>query len=87
MKFWAKTFTDNRMQTDAVVENTNDDTRTHKVFWAIDKICYDFDIPRPIWLDSNIADFKRYSKVRFTRDSFIEDVPFDYLEFMVLEED
>ena len=87
MKFWARTFTDNRMQKDAVVEDTNDDTRTHKVFGAIEKISYDFDIPRPIWLDSNIADFKRYSKVRFYRDSFIEEVPFDYLEFQVLEED
>ncbi len=87
MKFWARTFTDNRMQKDAVVEDTNDDTRTHKVFGAIEKISYDFDIPRPIWLDSNITDFKRFSKVRFYRDSFIEEVPFDYLEFQVLEED
>ena len=75
------------MQKDAVVENTNDDTRTHKVFSAIEQICHDFDLPRPIWLESNIADFKKYSKVRFTPDSFIEEVPFDYLEFLVLEED
>ncbi len=87
MKFWARTFTDNRMQKVAVAEIPGDDTRTHKVFAAIEKISYDFDIPRPIWLDSNIADFKRFSKVRFTRDSFIEEVPFDYLEFLVLEED
>ena len=87
MKFWARSFKENRMQKDVVVENTNDDTRTHKVFWAIEKISYDLDIPRPIWLDSNISDFQKYSKVRFYKDSFIEDVTFDYLEFMVLEED
>jgi len=87
MKFWARTFKENRMTKDTVVINTDDDTRTHKVFDAIDKISYEFDISRPIWLDSNIADFKKYSKVRFFKDSFIEDVPFDYLEFSVLEED
>ena len=87
MRFWARTFKDNRMKRDMVVEDTGDDTRTHKVFAAIDKVAYDFDIPRPIWLDMNISDFKKYSKVRFSRDSFIEEVDFDYLEFSVLEED
>ena len=87
MRFWAREFKDNRMIRDMVTEDHSDDTRTHKVFAAIDAISYELDIPRPIWLDSNITDFKRYSKVRFYKDSFIEDVPFDYLEFSVLEED
>ena len=87
MRFWARTFCDNRMMRDTVVENNSDDTRTHKVFDAIDRICYEFDIARPIWLDSNISDFKKYSKVRFYKDSFIEEISFDYLEFSVLEED
>ena len=87
MKFWARTFKENHMKEDRVVIIDGDDTRTHKVFAAIDKISYDLDISRPIWLDSNISDFKKYSKVRFYKDSFIEDISFDYLEFMVLEED
>ena len=87
MRFWARIFTDKRMQKDAVVENTDDDTRTHKVFKALEKICHDLDLSGPIWLESNIADFKRFSKVRFTQDNFIEEIPFDYLEFLVLEED
>ena len=87
MRFWARTFSDNRMIKDTVIENHENDTRTHKVFSAIEKIAYDFDIPRPIWLESNISDFKNYSKVRFYQDSFIEEVSFDYLEFSVLEED
>lgn len=87
MKFWARTFKENHMKEDRVVTIDGDDTRTHKVFAAIDKISYDLDISRPIWLDSNISDFKKYSKVRFYKDSFIEDISFDYLEFMVLEED
>ena len=87
MKFWARTFKENHMKEDRVVIIDGDDTRTHKVFAAIDKISYDLDISRPIWLDSNISDFKKDSKVRFYKDSFIEDISFDYLEFMVLEED
>ncbi len=87
MRFWARTFKDNRMTKDIVIENNDNDTRTHKVFAAIDRISYDLDISRPIWLDSNIADFKKYSKVRFYGDSFIEAVPFYYLEFSVLNED
>ncbi len=87
MRFWARIFCDNRMIRDTVIENEDNDTRTHKVFDALDKICYEFDITRPIWLDSNISDFKRFSKVRFYKDSFVEDISFDYLEFSVLEED
>lgn len=87
MRFWARIFKDNRMTADTVIEDPGNDTRTHKVFAAMEKISYDFDIPRPIWLDSNISDFQKYSKVRFNKDSFIEDVPFDYLEFSVLNED
>lgn len=87
MRFWARLFKDNHMTADTVVVIDGDDTRTHKVFAAIEKISYDFDISRPIWLDSNIADFKKYSKVRFYKDSFIEEILFDFLEFSVLEED
>lgn len=87
MRIWARTFKDNRTIQELVVENNEQDTRTHKVFDAIDKICYDFDLSRPIWLDSNISEFKRHSKVKFYSDSFIDDIPFDFLEVTVLEED
>ncbi|MCR5591065.1 MAG: hypothetical protein K6F73_05975 [Lachnospiraceae bacterium] len=87
MRFWARTFKENRMIRDTVIIDIGNDTRTHKVFSAIEKISYEFDIPKPIWLESNISDFRKYSKVRFRKDSFIEEIPFDYLEFSVLEED
>lgn len=86
-RLWAKEFKDTRMLRDMMVEDDSSDTRTHKVFNAIDKICYEFDLGRPIWLDKNIAEFKRLSKTRFERDSFIESVDFDYLEIHVIEED
>ena len=42
---------------------------------------------KPIWLDVNVAEFKRHAKTRFTQDSFIESIDFDFLEMHVIEED
>lgn len=75
------------MLCDYVYENNKEDTRTHKVFEAVEKTAVEFDLPKPIWLESNIREFKIHSKVRFYGDSFIEEVPFDYLEMQVIEED
>lgn len=87
MRIWARTFKDNRTTNEITIEDYDNDTRTHKVFNAIDKISYEFDLSKPIWLEANIADFKRHSKVRFYQDSFIDEITFDYLEVEVLEED
>ena len=86
-RLWGKIFKDNRLQNDYVVEDSSADTRTHKIFRAMDELCIKFDISHPIWLESNIKDFKRHSKVRFTSDSFIDNYSFDYLEIQVIEED
>lgn len=86
-RIWAKLFKDNRMLKDTVVEDESADTRTHKVFQALDEICYRFDLGKPLWLDSTIADFKRHDKARFTQDNFIESIDFDYMELQVIEED
>ena len=72
---------------DTLIVNEKDDTRTHKIFEALDHICYEFDLEKPIWLDSTIAEFKRHDKVRFSQDNFIESIDFDYLEIHVIEED
>lgn len=87
-RLWAKIFKDNRMVNDMVVCNDRTDLRrTQKIFMAIDEICYTYDLAKPIWLDSNIRDFKRHDKTRFTKDNFIEQIDFDYLEIQVIEED
>ena len=73
-RLWGKMWKDNHML-------------KHKIFHALQEICYDFDLENPIWLKSNISDFKRHSKTRFRQDSFIEHIEFDYLEIQVIEED
>ena len=74
------------MLQDMVVEDTREDTRTHKILRCLAQICLDFDLGQPIWLDTSIREFQRHSRVRFYQDSFIEDIPFDYLEIQVIEE-
>lgn len=86
-RLWAKIFQNNHMLKDTVIEDSSQDTRTHKVFHALDEICYQFDLGKPIWLDSTVAEFKRHDKARFTQDNFIETIDFDYLEIHVIEED
>ena len=86
--YGGKFFKDNHMLRDTVIEDDRNDTRTHKIFDSLDQICYDFDLGKPIWLDSNIQEFKRHSKSSFlTRIVLIEEIPFDYLELQVIEED
>ena len=62
-------------------------TRTKKVFAALEEVCMAFDLSVPLWLDVNIADFKRNAKTRFRQDSFVDHIEFDFLEFHVIEED
>ena len=86
-RLWAKTFKDNHMLQDTVVEDDSIDTRTHKVFRALDEVCCRFDLGKPIWLDVTVQDFRRHAKARFYQDNFVESVEFDYLEIQIIEED
>ncbi|MBO4679674.1 MAG: hypothetical protein J5626_08385 [Lachnospiraceae bacterium] len=87
MRTWVKLFQNNHMLKDITIEDYSGESRTHKVMNALEKACLEFDLEKPIWLESTIADFKRTAKTRFTRDCFIESVEFDYLELHVIEED
>ena len=85
-RLWAKEFKDNHMIKDTVICDEGNDTRTHKVFSSIDRVCYEFDLSKPIWLDVNINEFKRHAKTRFHQDNFVDSIDFDYLEIQIIEE-
>ena len=87
MRIWFKVFKENRLLRDTVIENTQNETRTHKIFQALEEVCYQFDLGKPIWLDATVSEFKRHAKARFTQDHFVEEIPFDYLEIHIIEED
>ena len=85
-RLWGKEFKDNRLLRDTTICDNSDDTRTHKIFRALDEICHEFDLSKPIWLNSTISEFQKHSKARFYQDSFVDSIDFDYLEIQVIEE-
>ncbi len=86
-RVWGKIIKDNHLLKNITICDDSADTRTHKVFRALDDICHAFDLGKPIWLDSNIREFQRHARTRFRQDSFVEQIDFDFLEFHVIEED
>lgn len=86
-RLWGKIWKQNHLVRDTVICDDSEDTRTHKIFRGLQEICYQFDLENPIWLDSTVTDFQRHARTRFTQDSFIEQIDFDYLEIQVIEED
>lgn len=87
-RLWAKEFKDNRLLKDiTITDMAEGKSRTKKVFDAVDEVCYEFDLSRPVWLEKNINEFKRRDKTRFYKDNFIESVEFDFIEIQVIEED
>lgn len=87
-RLWAKEFKDNRLLKDITISDMAEDkSRTKKVFDAVDEVCYEFDLSRPVWLEKNINEFKHRDKTRFYKDNFIDALEFDFLEIQVIEED
>ena len=87
MRIWFKMIKDNRLLKDTTIADESADTRTHKIFRALEQACYEFDLGRPIWLDANVNEFKQNAKTRFRQESFVETIEFDFLEMHVIEED
>jgi hypothetical protein len=87
MRIWFKIWKDNHLLATETIEDETAETRTHKIFRALEEACLRFDLAKPIWFDANIAEFRRHAKTRFGKDNFVEEIEFDYLEMQVLEED
>lgn len=86
-RMWGKIWNENHLIKDTVIEiGDYSMSRTQMVFQSLDEICDQFDLEKPIWLDSNIQEFKRHDKTRFHQDNFIETLDFQYLEIQVIEE-
>lgn len=87
-RLWGRLVYDgNYTAKDLVICDDTKETRTHKFFRGLNSICDTWNLAVPIWLDSNITDFKRHSKTRFRQDNWIEEIDFDFLEIQVIEED
>ena len=87
MKIWFRMVKDARILQSETILDESKESRTHKIFGAIDQICYQWDLGKPIWLEANIKEFQRRARTRFSKDHFVEEIELDYLEMEVLEED
>lgn len=87
MRIWFKIMHENHLLRDITITDDSEDTRTHKIFRALDEACYALDLSRPIWLDANVAEFKKVARTKFRKESFVESIEFDFLELHVIEED
>lgn len=86
-RMWGKIMKDNHLVKDTVVSISDYSlSRTQMVFDSLDSICCQFDLEKPLWLDSTVKQFQRHDKTRFTQDNFIETLDFDFLEIQVIEE-
>ena len=68
-RLWGKEFKDNHMLRDTVICDETDDTRTHKIFNALDSICYEFDLSnRSGWIIilNEFKDMTRQDSIRIT---------------------
>jgi hypothetical protein len=87
LRLWVREFKNNHLLKDLTLEDDSEDTRTHRIMKMLEEACYQFDLPKPLWLEVNVKDFQNHARCRFTQDSFVEEVDFDYMEIRVLEED
>lgn len=85
-RLWGKLVRDSKIIKSETIVRPEDDTRTHKIFNSIEELCKIWDLASPIWLEANINEFKRLSKTRFYKDSFIDETDFDFMEIQILEE-
>lgn len=86
-RMWGKIFRDNHLIKDTVISIGDYRlSRTEMVFQALDEICYEFDLGKPLWLDATVREFQIHAKVRFNQDNFIESIDFDFLEIHIIEE-
>ena len=83
-QLWGKIYTNQHLIKDITFETSKEDTMTHLIFKGLTHICEQLDISQPIWLEGNVKDFQQYMKTRFYKDSFIEEIDFDYLEIQLL---
>ena len=87
-RVWGRIMKNNHLVRDHVVCISDSSLRrTQKVYAALEELCYEFDLSKPVWLKSNQDDFSCHARTRFTKDNFIDAIDFDYLDFYVIEDE
>ena len=56
-------YKDTHILKSTVICDDTRDSRTKKVFHALDAICHEFDLSSPIWLDVAGCEYKRFPEI------------------------
>lgn len=54
---------------------------------ALEDICRQLDLSKPLWLDKNQREWDAFGQTRFMPDAFMESVDFDRLEIEFIDPD
>jgi hypothetical protein len=86
-RIWGKIRKDNKTVRDIVVTSEEPGlSNEERLQECIRKICYKFDLQRPMWLPNNQRDYDKYQRVELIQDNFIEVIDFDFLELELIDE-
>jgi len=87
VRIWGKLMKQNKFMDEKVVEIDNKSLPINdKIQTALEIICHDFDLEKPMWFDKNTKELKQISKTTFREDQFIESIWFDYLEIEIIDD-
>ena len=54
---------------------------------ALIELCREMDVPAPMWLSKHEFEFEQFRHTAFTKDHFVEDLPFDRMEVEFIDPD
>ena len=80
-KLWVRIIRKHRIVEQSVVELNGESARDKLV-----DICHNLDLAVPIWLNKNENEFDAFQRTSFTKDHFMEAIPFDRMEIEVFDE-
>lgn len=86
IRLWGKLIKDNKMLENEEFTCNENIEYQQQLKICITEICYKLDIQKPYWLPKNLEEYNNHKKTSFYQDNFIEEVPFDRFEIVVLEE-
>lgn len=85
LKLWGKMIKNNKIILQEV-STAEDEDYQMELKKCITDISYKMDIQKPYWLPKNLEEYNRVKRTTFDQDNFIEEIEFDRLEIIVLEE-
>lgn len=87
-RIWGKLIKHNKILAEKVVVIDNNAlTINDKIQAALETLCHDFDLEKPMWFDKNTKELNQISKTVFREDQFLESIWFDYLEIVNITDD